>query len=1184
MIRRPGNPKFSSAETNAGIDSFYSFHLANTTIQVIADSTTDVEVLTQSSETSIWTKTTGAGEGYFQGVNNSLYVSDGSDTFKYIPGTTNASNQFAQGAGKSIWLFSPVAPLFAPTLTVTSTGSSGVAWAASSFFSTMGFIIDSNNDIQQLISVNALANNATQYGVSGKGQPAWSSIAGSPTTDGGVTWQNNGQITLWQASTSYLSGQPIYDPITNTIQVQCRNTTRTSGTTAPKFSSVLFTQVQDTHSGGGNAVWECLGIVNGTPTAVKTWAPSTLFTAYTFPSGGQTNATNCAIVEPGIPTAAALNAGQIFYLQVAKNTGTTAASYTNPTWSLPGQTTTDNQLIWYNLGPSAWAPNTTYTAWPGVNNQFSAVIDTNGTAINFWVCIVGGLSSGSIPFPTTGSNPPAYGTTAIESTGVTWVCVGPSQYSVWVANSDYYLPAVGFSPPTPTNPYGGAVVFDNEGPAHVQFTIQSGFSGGSQPSWTGTKGSDTTDHQVIWIDGGTFGGLGFSWTKGYGYVFAYKSRAANDPDVTTAPPLAQVIANNPNVMGPLGPPTGAQDGSVSTASPVGFFGSPTASPNAGANITIQGKYSLDPAIDTIMIFRSTDGFQTSGPYLLVTEIPNITALATDPTNPLTGLFSVVDFMADTPSVVGGVTLPGLNELIEAPIDHANDPIPGQFGSTQFMQLVGSLSPNPLNPFSSTAIGSALQGLTYHQGRLWGFIGSNVFASGGPDTIVGNGFTAWPPANVFPFNSNVTRILSTTSGLLVFTTTGLELIGGGPAISTYYSQLLVDGLGLLSWNALTLMAGIPYVFAADRQLLGIEPGTGIIRAGHPIGDLLQQFDPTKVYLTYHSYGDLDHALFIGDGIGTWYRCDTNLAPDSQLVGPVWSPAATITGGFKALSSIETAPGLKQLLIGPSSAGFVLARDSTFTVFSDGGPAGITGGSVTPIFLNSSGASWQLVIVGNAPSSTLNIVPVTYNPAYPSSVIIQSPNNSYWAISIAGDDLVTTSVLSGPATVIVLQDTSGQLWEVTIDNTGEYLDITEINGTPYESFFTIGAIVLANPGQMAKLGFLEFDLPRVGTQANVSVLFDELVTPATEGDFESISNDYITDPPKLYGPNNGGGTQPVSVYMPRFYFGQTTPENFGQEEPLPAWCKFLNIKVDFGDTDTVQNEVLSFTIYGSLFQES
>ena len=1090
MIRRPGNPQYSSSLTTAAIDSFYSFHLANTTIQVIADSALDVEYLTPSSETTIWTKTPGAGEGYFQGVNQSLYISDGVDTVKYIPSTSNASNQFGQGIGNPVWLFSPVAPLFAPTLTITSTGSSGVAWAASSFFSTMGFIVDANGDIQQLISVNALSNNITQFGESGDGQPAWNQALGGTTTDGGVTWTNEGQITLWAPDTTYLAGQPVYDPVTNTIQVMSHTSSRVSGSTRPAFSTVLFTKVDDTSvaSGGpGNARWICEGVVNGTPSAVSTWVAGATYNQYTSSSSSGTTNVNSAIVEPGIPTAAAIEAGTKFYLQGATVAGTASASYVAPAWQGPGQPTTDNQLVWFNLGPSAWAPSTAYIAWPGVNNVFSAVVDTN-SPVNFWVCITGGVSGGSIPFSPVGVAI-KYGTIITESTGVQWSCVGPATNSSWKSNSEYYLPLVGFSPPTPTNPYGGAIVFDDNSPADVEFVISSGFSGSSAPSWTSTKGDTTTDNNsggtdvgVTWINGGTFGGLGFSWTKGYGYVFCYKSRAANDPDVTIAPPLAQVIANNPNVMGPLGPPTGCGDGSVSTASPVGFFGSPVASPNAGANITVSGKYSLDPAIDTIMVFRSTDGFQTSGPYLLVTEIKNITALATDPYVPTTGLFNVIDFMADTPSVVGGVTLPGLNELIEAPIDDQNDPIPGQYGSTQFNQLVGSPTPNPLDPFGSTAIGSALIGLTYHQGRLWGFSGSNVFCSGGPDTVVGNGFTAWPPTNVFPFNSNVTRLLSTTSGLLVFATTGLYIIAGGPAITTYYSQLLVDGLGLLSWNALTLMGGIPYVFAADRQVIGIEPGTGVVRAGHPIGDILQQFSPSSTYLTYHSYGDLDHALFIGNGVNTWYRCDTNLAPDSQLVGPVWSPAATIASGFKALMSIETTPGLKQLLIGPSAAGHVLARDSTFSIFSDGGAVG-----------------------------------------------------------------------------------------------------TGVGGSPYESFFTIGTIVLANPGQMAKCDFLEFDFPKIGTQPIVYVLFDELVTSATQSEFESVSNTFINDPPKKWGPIGGGGTQPLSLFMPRFYFGQTTPGNPG-ELPDSAWCKFLNIKVDFGNEDTVQNECLGFTIFGSLWAEN
>jgi hypothetical protein len=418
----------------------------------------------------------------------------------------------------------------------------------------------------------------------------------------------------------------------------------------------------------------------------------------------------------------------------------------------------------------------------------------------------------------------------------------------------------------------------------------------------------------------------------------------------------------------------------------------------------------------------------------------------------------------------------LNELIVAPIDNANDPVPGQFGSTQFQQLAGSVAPNPLNPFNSTALGSGAIGLTYHQGRLWAFVGSNVFASGGPDTLVGNGFTAWPPTYTWPFQSNVTRLLSTTSGLLVFTVNGLYLIGGGPSITTYFSQLLVDGLGLLSWNALTQMAGIPHIFSSDRQLIGIQPGQGIIRVGHPIGDLLTDFDPTLTYLTYHSYGDLDHALFIGNGVDTWYRCDTNLAPDSSYTGPVWSPKCQIAGGFKALGSIITSPGTSQLLIGPTAAGHVMTRDSTFNIFSDAGAVG-----------------------------------------------------------------------------------------------------TGAGGNAYEAYFTMGNIVLATAGQMAQMGFIQMDFQKVGTQPGVLVLLDEIAA-INGASFESISNTFISDPPKMYGPT----AVPASLWMNRYYFSQTTPVN-PEQIPKPAWCKHLQIKVDFGDIDTVQNELMAFTIFGALWQE-
>lgn len=259
-----------------------------------------------------------------------------------------------------------------------------------------------------------------------------------------------------------------------------------------------------------------------------------------------------------------------------------------------------------------------------------------------------------------------------------------------------------------------------------------------------------------------------------------------------------------------------------------------------------------------------------------------------------------------------------------------------------------------------------------------------------------------------------------------------------------------------------------MFSSDKELVSIDAGGGVTRIGHPIADKISSFNPADAYLVHHHYGDADHALFISDGSSQWYRCDPNPTPDSQLTGPVWSPRATIAGGFQAIASIVTAPGVRQLLIGPSSAGHILSRDSSYTTFVD-------------------------------------------------------------------------------------------------------------NASPYESYFTMGNIVLAHPGQMAELAFIEMDFMQLGTQPVVSVLFDEL--GATNGAaFEKISNSFVSDPPKLYGPT----AVPDTLWMNRYYFGQTETAE-GEQEPITAWCKHMQIMVDFGNTDEVENELLAFTIFGALFQE-
>jgi hypothetical protein len=93
-----------------------------------------------------------------------------------------------------------------------------------------------------------------------------------------------------------------------------------------------------------------------------------------------------------------------------------------------------------------------------------------------------------------------------------------------------------------------------------------------------------------------------------------------------------------------------------------------------------------------------------------------------------------------------------------------------------------------------------------------------------------------------------------------------------------------------------------------------------------------------------------------------------------------------------------------------------------------------------------------------------------------------------------------------------------------------------------------------------------------------LLDE-VAAVNGATFEIISNTFVSDPPKLYGPT----ATPNTLWMNRFYFGQTTPGNGGDTTPEPAWCKHLQLKVDFGNTDTVQNELLAFSLFGALWQE-
>lgn len=911
--RRPGCSAYTTFDFPTPPIGGFSFNM-NGTFTLYVDTATNIYSVTPTSGTSVFTKAAGAGQASYLQLGSTLFIADGVDAIKII--------------GGKVWNWGIIGPADAPTVVVTASGAAAVTWTASTVFTTMGLLVDSNGNVQQLVSVNADGSQSATatIGTTGTGAPSWNQTPGGTTTESTgtpITWTNKGPIVAWTANTTYndvttggtlANPAVIYDPVSNACYIgDTQGQSFVSSSSKPHFTGTFAQKLKD-----GTGYWVCLGA----PTTPPLWLPSTsypLFGSVSFNDGV------CSISEPQTPQAAGIgtNTPQLTFLQ-ASGGGTSGTGGTAPKWAtVTGTLTADNQLQWLNLGSATWAANTAYSQWSqGKNFVFSVIEDQNN---NLQVCITSGTSATIKPSTTfvlsaaanasagdttyTGTfsptlpanstvaisgfttpanngtftvvscnattlvvNNPAgvaeshagvatfnpwgtlYGQNTTDGT-VIWVCVGT--FLSWTANTKWYLPLAGFIPPQPTDPYGGSEIIDSNG--DIQIAINNGKSGSSHPTWATTLGAQTQDPistgTLVWINQGVASTNSLVFSAGFGYAYAFKARTATDFYVT----------NIPNgLTAPLGPPTGSGDGSISTASPI--FKMATG-PNAGAVIQLSGVGSLDPQVDTIVIYRSTDGFQ-GGPYFELTEIPN-----PQPVNGVAGTWNFNDYFPDV----------DLNNLIEADVVGLNDPPP-----------------------------AGLTNLAYHFGRVWGSVQNIVYASSGPDIPPdnGNGLTGWGPANNFPLTSPVSKLLAPITGLLAFTTTDEWTIAGGPAITQFFPSITRAGVGLLTPNGITSLGAEIILFTADRRLLAFIPGAGETNVGWYVQDQLQNYNPAVVYLTLHENG-IDRGVFLGNGSTTYKRVVIHSQPNNDIV---WDTTATITGGCGMLQSIQTAAGVRTLLIG------------------------------------------------------------------------------------------------------------------------------------------------------------------------------------------------------------------------------------------------------------------------------
>lgn len=251
--------------------------------------------------------------------------------------TTDGTVQWIN-RGPTVQNWGIAAPTVPPTLTQALAPSLYPAWAASTVYAPLLALVDTNGNVQELIT----------SGTTGATIPGWNVTLGGTTTDNTAVWKNIGPSS-WAANMLYALNTVVKvtftyfvhgTAVTVTNLFQC-TTAGTSGPAAPTWVAGTGTAVND-----DTVVWTNRG-------AGWAWVANT-------------NVSDAPII---------LDSNG--YEQSALTAGISGTSA--PTWSeIQGALTTDNTVVWSNSGAYD-AANT--GAWYYAYSYQNSVADTVSTSI-----------------------------------------------------------------------------------------------------------------------------------------------------------------------------------------------------------------------------------------------------------------------------------------------------------------------------------------------------------------------------------------------------------------------------------------------------------------------------------------------------------------------------------------------------------------------------------------------------------------------------------------------------------------------------------------------------------------------------------------------------------------------------------------------------------------------------------